>query len=181
MRVLRTVRSQYDTDNGEAKAAIADAITAAPICVALTVLYFQVVNYLGAHYPKGTQEALGYIGIQNYLQWGNLLMVVTLGALSFLLSYVAIILASREKRPLAFKRSTFKTTCATLVAVASTTAAGVLIVQQLTLATVLESLTTLGFIAVPAALRLTSPKAFSYRCPDFTTIVGWTSEIDETP
>lgn len=181
MRALGFIRRQYDTDNGELKAAAMDAVTAAVVSLALSLTYIEVVNFLGARYPKGTQEALGYIGFQGYLQWENLTVAAFFAGLAGLFSHIAIMIASREKRPVAFKRSVLKTTGALIVAIAGTTAGGLAVLQQFTLSSFLESVTALGFIAVPAALRLTSPRAFSYRCPNPAAIVGATSSIEEAP
>ncbi len=164
MRIPNIIRGQYNSDNGEIRAAIADAITATAFSIGMTLAYFQAVNFFGAHYPVGTREVLGFIGIKDYMRWENLGMVAVIALATFIVSMLAIIITSFAKRPMARTgRSGKLTTIAVIVAMASTTTVGLLIVQKISISSVLESLLAFGFVAIPAALRLTSPNAFGYR------------------
>lgn len=164
MRIPNIIRNLYNSDNGEMRAAIADAFTATAFSIGITLAYFQAVNFFGAHYPTGTQKVLGFIGLRDYMRWENLGMVAVIALATFIVSMLAIIITSSAKRPMKKAgRSGKLTTIAVIVAMASTTSVGLLIVQKISVSSVLESLLAFGFVAVPAALRLTSPNAFGYR------------------
>lgn len=183
MRALSTIRRQFNANNDVTRAAIADAITATLISVTLTVLYFETVNFLGARYPRRTQELFGAIGIIDYVRWENLTVVAMIAGLTFLFSLVAILVASRESRPRPFKRSVTLTTLTLVTVVTGPTALIMLVIQQFNLGIALELLTAFGFAAVPAALRITSPNAFSYQAPSSSAAI-WgeiSSVTEETP
>jgi hypothetical protein len=182
VRPWRFIIRQFDSEQNDIKAAFMDALVAFLVLAGLTVAYFQTVNFVGTHHPETAQKLFGYVGVTDYMTPSNLGVAALYAGFAGALSLFAILFISTRpaRRPRLIRRPVIKTTLAVILAVATTTGIGMALLQSFTIGSALESFATLGFLAVPAALRLTSPSAFAYRCPSPETIVaGWTSGVED--
>lgn len=145
------------------RAAFSDALCVVVATLVLKLTIVETVNNYSQEDPEAAKWLTGYYLRDTFVSDNPPIYLLLLGAFTALLSLFAMMAASNAVRVMPKYRSIFITVLAVLAAVALIMGIGMLLHASASFYTAFVWFEYCGLVAVPAALRLTSRNAFSYR------------------
>lgn len=162
---VKAITRLYDHEDHahEIRAAVMDGLDAMVSLVVLVLVVGTAINYIGDRHRWSTVDRLGYSHVDLSFDRWALLMIGFIGLLGFALSLLAITSSSYKSRPEPKRRPLGRTVLALLAAVALSIGLNALLSQAYNLDVVIWGLVYFLPATVPAAMRLTTKEAFTYK------------------